>query len=97
MGLQWLSDFQKESEKAPDYAEKTLAAYRLGMRAKGAIVGVRVLVAAECCEEAQALPVTAVYHPDEAPIIPLQSCPLGAGCRCVYRPVMRYEQTQDDE
>ena len=41
MPFDWLKSFHQEIEKAPDYAEKTLAAYRLGMKAKGSIRGVR--------------------------------------------------------
>jgi hypothetical protein len=92
MAFGWLDDFHKEMEKPPDYAERTLAAYRLGMKAGGSIVGVRVQVDAGCCAAAKALPSGTVYHPDEAPHLPLPDCALGRRCRCVYRPVMRYEQ-----
>ena len=45
-----------------------------------------------CCEAARALPAGMVYHPDEAPRVPLAGCPLGRGCRCVYRPKMKYQE-----
>jgi hypothetical protein len=99
MSFDWLNRFHGEMEKADDYAEKTLAAYRLGMKAKGSIAGVRVEVAADGCDLAQALVgKTAVYHPDDAPHLPLPNCPKGRGCTCVYRPVMAYElgQKADD-
>jgi hypothetical protein len=44
----WLDRFQHYPEKEPDYAVKTLAVYRLGMKAKGAIVGVVVQPAPNC-------------------------------------------------
>ncbi|MCI0576099.1 MAG: hypothetical protein L0332_10510 [Chloroflexi bacterium] len=94
MAFKWLSDFHQEMEKPPDYAEKTLAAYKLGMKAGGSIAGVRIQVDERCCQAAQALPAGAVYHPDEAPRLPLAECPLGRKCRCVYRPVMGYEGEQ---
>jgi hypothetical protein len=92
MTFNWLNNFHREMEKAENYAEKTLAAYRLGMKAKGAIRGVRVQIDDNCCTAARALPPDAVYHPDDAPHLPLPDCSLGRQCRCVYRPVMAYEQ-----
>ena len=92
MLFEWLANFHRSVEKPEDYAEKTLAAYRLGMRAGGSIVGVMVQTNADCCEAAKALPAGAVYHPDEAPRLPLAGCPLGRGCRCVYRPKMAYQE-----
>jgi hypothetical protein len=44
-----------------------------------------------CCAEAQALPANKLYHPDNAPHLPLPTCALGGKCQCVYRPVMKYE------
>jgi hypothetical protein len=95
MSFEWLDKFQHSTEKSPDYAEKTLAAYRLGMRAKGSIVGVTIERGQSCCDAAKQLPENKIYHPDEAPRLPLQSCPQGRGCGCVYRPVMSYERTQE--
>ena len=92
MTFGWLDNFHKEMAKSADYAERTLAAYRLGMKAGGSIVGVRIQVDEGCCQQAQALPLTAVYHPDDAPHLPLSDCPHGQQCRCVYRPVMNYEK-----
>lgn len=89
--MDWLNNFQQEMAKPANYAEKTLAAYKLGMRAKGSIVGVRVVVDEACCAVAKALPVGEIYHPDDAPHLPLPDCPLGNSCHCVYRPVMTYE------
>lgn len=42
MAFEWLNNFQQRTEKEPDYAKKKLAAYRLGMKAKGAITGVMI-------------------------------------------------------
>ncbi len=92
MSFEWLNKFQQEMEKPDNYAEKTLAAYRLGMKAKGAIAGVRIETAENACHLAQQLPPDITYHPDDAPHLPLPDCPLGSRCQCVYRPVMAYEQ-----
>ena len=95
MAFQWLQSFHQATEKPEDYATKTLAAYRLGMKAGGSIRGVRIEVAEDCCAAARELPADAVYHPDEAPALPLAGCPLGRKCHCVYRPVMAYEGEQE--
>jgi hypothetical protein len=92
MTFDWLNDFQRSLKKAEDYAEKTLAAYRLGMKAGGSIRGVSIQVDEACCQLAHGLPAGAIYHPDDAPHLPLQGCPLGRQCRCVYRPVMAYQE-----
>lgn len=89
--MKWLNDFHHRAEKPADYTEKTLAAYQLGIKAGGAIVGVRIEIGANCCQAARDLADGRVYLPDEAPHLPLPNCPLGRGCQCVYRPVMRYE------
>ncbi|WP_343399386.1 hypothetical protein [Promineifilum sp.] len=39
MSFNWLKDFHQDMVKGSNYAEKTLAAYRLGMRAKGLFGG----------------------------------------------------------
>ena len=94
MAFDWLNKFQHRVEKEPDYARKTLSAYRLGMKAKGSIVGVEIQPALDCCEAARRLPAGKVYDPDEAPLLPLPECPRGGRCQCLYRPVMSYQQTQ---
>ncbi len=95
MAFDWLDRFQHHLEKKPDYTVKTLAAYRLGMKAKGSIVGVAIQPAQDCCEAARNLPDGEVYHPDQAPLLPLSGCPQGKRCGCVYRPVMSYQQTEE--
>ncbi|MCB8976457.1 MAG: hypothetical protein H6657_03410 [Ardenticatenaceae bacterium] len=95
MSFEWLNKFHKDMEKSADYAEKTLAQYRLGMKANGSIVGVAILVDEDGCEACRALPADAVYHPDEAPHLPLPECSKGNHCRCVYRPVMTYQQNDE--
>ncbi len=92
MSFQWLDNFHKGMTKPPDYAQRTLAAYRLGMRAGGAIIGVRIEPGTVCCLEVRALSPNTIYQPDDAPILPLPGCTLGERCNCVYRPAMRYEQ-----
>ena len=67
MPFEWLTTFQGSLQKPEDYAEKTLASYRLGMRAGGSIVGVVVQTNDDCCDAARALPLGAIYLPDEAP------------------------------
>ena len=94
MAFDWLNRFQHRLEKEPDYARKTLAAYRLGMKAKGSIVGVEIQRAQDCCDAARRLPPGKVYHPDQAPLLPLPDCPQGRHCQCLYRPVMSYQQAQ---
>ena len=61
MPFDWLKSFHQEIEKAPDYAEKTLAAYRLGMKAKGSIRGVRIEVDPEGCPASRALDLSLIH------------------------------------
>jgi hypothetical protein len=84
----WIQQHARSKRKPADYAEKTLAAYKLGMRAKGAIIGVRVLAAPDSCPECRALG-DQVYSPDDAPRLPHAACTHAEGCRCAYTPVMR--------
>lgn len=91
MAFDWLNKFHKEMEKPENYAEKTLAAYKLGMRSKGSIAGVRVELLPNACVVCGAVDESAVFHPDDAPRIPLPKCENNGRCRCVYRPVMTYE------
>jgi hypothetical protein len=95
MSFNWLNKFQHQMEKPADYAEKTLAAYKLGMKAQGSIVGVRIQVMDDCCAAAMALLPDHIYHPDDAPRLPLPDCTDGRRCGCVYRPVMRYEVDEE--
>jgi hypothetical protein len=95
MAFDWLTKFHHEIEKAPDYAQKSLAAYRLGMRGKGSIVGIRVEPSQSCCAAARELPEGKVYGAQEAPTLPLPGCPQGRHCGCVYRPVMTYQKTAE--
>ena len=96
MAFDWLDKLHHQTEKDPGYAEKTLAAYRLGMKGKGSIAGVVVERVKGCCDAASDLPVGKVYHPDEAPRLPLPNCPLGRHCTCVYRPVMTYQLAAEE-
>jgi len=91
MVFDWLNTFHQNIAKDPDYAQKTLAAYRLGMKAKGSILGVVVQVAPDCCGAVRELPANKIYHPDQAPMLPLPTCSRGRHCSCVYRPVMSYQ------
>ena len=95
MSFDWLKEFHQDIAKPPDYAEKTLAAYRLGMRAKGSIRGVRIEVDEEGCPASRSLDANAEYLPDDAPRLPLPECTKDLNCRCVYRPVMTYEPSEE--
>lgn len=90
--FEWLENFHGRMEKPTNYAEKTLAAYKLGMRAKGSIIGVRIISDSGSCEACCALDKMAIYHPDEAPHLPVEGCDKPLHCSCVYRPVMAYEE-----
>jgi hypothetical protein len=97
MAFEWLERFCQNQPKEPNYAEKMLAAYVLGMKAKGSIVGVVVQTATNACQMARQLPASRIYHPKEAPHLPLPDCPLRNGCGCVYRPVMAYQCSEKSE
>ena len=96
MSFEWLNKFQKTMAKPANYAEKTLAQYRLGMKAKGSIVGVASSKDENGCEACQRLDSDVVYHPDAAPHLPLPDCSKGRQCGCVYRPVMNYQRQKDE-
>lgn len=96
MAFEWLEKFDHDTPKDPNYAEKTLAAYCLGMKAKGSLVGVVIHTAPDCCEAALRLPPAKVYHPKEAPHLPLPNCGQGNRCGCVYRPMMSYQQVDSE-
>jgi len=89
--FEWMEKFLQNTRKPADYAEKTLAAYRLGIKAGGSIRGVRVQVGEGSCAAAREIPSGAVYHPDDTPHLPLPACSHAGQCPCVYRPVMDYE------
>ena len=96
MPFEWLSTFHKKMEKPENYAEKTLAQYRLGMKAKGSIAGVSISIDEDCCDACRQLDPATVYHPDDAPLLPLPDCDKGRACGCVYRPVMNYQVKADE-
>lgn len=89
MQWQWLQDHVRRPKDAR-YAERVLNQYRLGMKSHGAIRGVRVITGPDSCPTCRAH-AEAVYHPDEAPIIPMVGCTHPGGCRCAYAAVMTYE------
>jgi hypothetical protein len=82
----WLKQFHRDTKKNPNYAQKTLAAYALGMKSGGSLLGVRILTGEESCQAAQ-----------ELDLLPLSGCTFGRDCRCVYRPVMKYEVSETEE
>lgn len=86
----WLDSFHHRVEKESNYSEKTLSAYALAMKAKGAISGVIVKPGRDCCDAAHQLVAGKVYMPNEAPHLPLPDCSQSGHCSCVYRPAMNY-------
>lgn len=94
MSFEWLEKLSRGVPKSADYAEKTLAGYALGMKARGAIAGVVLQVAPDCCDAARSLPPDEVYDPKTAPRVPLEGCTLGSGCGCLYRPLMKYQENR---
>lgn len=84
----WISQFSRTRPKPANYAEKALSAYRLGVKAGGAIQGVRILVGEDSCAECR-LHADIVYSPEDAPILPLDGCTHAEGCRCAYTPAMK--------
>jgi hypothetical protein len=95
MAADWLDELQHAQPKPPNYAEKTLAAYALGMKAGGPIMGVVIEPGRDCCAAARALPEGQLYDPARAPRLPLPQCERGGRCQCIYRPVMSYQRNQD--
>ncbi len=96
MPFEWLNTFHKKMKKPDDYAEKTLAQYRMGMKAKGSIVGVAISIDEDGCDACRQLDPGAITHPDDTPILPLEACSKGRACGCVYRPVMEYQVKGDE-
>jgi MoaA/NifB/PqqE/SkfB family radical SAM enzyme len=93
--FEWLNKFHRGIEKDHNYAEKTLAAYALGLKGHGALAGVIAEPGPDCCDAASRLPAGKTYLPHEAPHLPLPGCPRGLRCDCVYRPAMSYEQVNE--
>jgi MoaA/NifB/PqqE/SkfB family radical SAM enzyme len=89
--ISWLRNHTLKP-KARDYGRRIIDRYRLGMRAHGAIQGIRIITAPGSCSSCQNL-AGKVYQPDETPLIPIKECTNPQGCRCVYSPLMSFEQT----
>jgi hypothetical protein len=77
-------------QKRPEYAESVLARLRLAIRAGGAIGGVRIVSAEDCCLVCAGV-AGQTYHPDVAPRIPIAECTTTEGCRCAYSTTMAYQ------
>jgi hypothetical protein len=86
--MSWISQFARTKPKAPDYAEKSLAAYKLGIKAGGAIEGIRILVGEDSCAFCNAH-AGQTYSPEQAPNLPLEDCRHPKGCRCAYTLAMK--------
>jgi hypothetical protein len=89
MKWQWLQEHVQRPKDA-GYAKRVLDRYRLGMKAKGEILGARIIPGSKDCAVAQSL-ANKTYLPDDAPLIPIAQCTLPGGCMCAYTPVMTYE------
>jgi hypothetical protein len=89
MQWRWLRNHVRHPKDA-SYARRILDRYRLGMKAHGEIRGVRIVTGPDSCPTCRAH-AEAVYHPDDAPIIPIAGCTHAEGCRCAYSPTMTYE------
>jgi hypothetical protein len=87
--MKWLKDHVRRPKEA-GYAKRVLDAYRLGIKAHGAIRGVKIMTGPDSCLTCQSF-ANSVYSPDEAPLIPIAGCTHPEGCRCAYTPVMTYE------
>ena len=96
MPFEWLKSFQQNMRKADDYTEKTLASYRLGMRANGSIAGISIALDPDGCAACKKIDAAAIYSPDDAPHLPLPDCDRKQRCGCVYRPVMSYQVRSND-
>jgi hypothetical protein len=88
--MSWIIDHVRKPKDA-DYARRSLDRYRRGMKGRGAIRGVRIIPGSEDCPTCRPF-VGVVYHPDEAPIIPIAGCTLPEGCCCAYTAAMTYEE-----
>ena len=94
--MSWISQFARARPRAPDYAQKRLAAYRMGMRAGGSIEEIRVLVGEDSCAVCR-VHADRVFTPDDAPILPLADCTHPAGCRCIYTLAMKLSPSRGED
>ena len=81
--MSWISEFVRTRPKSPDYAERTLAGYRLGIKAGGSIQGVRILIGDDSCPQCR-MYAERIFAPDDAPKLPVAECSYPKGCRCAY-------------
>jgi len=86
--VSWISEFVRTRPKSPGYAEKTLAGYRLGIKAGGSIQGVRILIGDDSCPQCR-MHAERIFTPDDAPKLPLSECSHPKGCRCAYTLAMK--------
>ena len=94
--MSWIYQFVRTKPKAPEYAEKALKGYRLGIKAGGTIQGIRVLVGEESCPTCRAN-AERVFTPDDVPILPLAGCTHPDGCRCAYTLAMKSSLPQGEK
>jgi MoaA/NifB/PqqE/SkfB family radical SAM enzyme len=91
-GMGWLRKHTSYPKRS-DYAQRVINRYRLGMRARGAIRGIKIITAPDSCPICQSLAGT-VYQPDTTPVIPIEQCSSPQGCRCNYSPLMTFEDAE---
>lgn len=75
----------------PESGRRAIAGYRLGIKSGGSIRGVRIIAAPDSCPACSSRAAN-IYQPDTVPSLPVAECTNPGGCRCVYRPVMSYEE-----
>lgn len=88
--MTWIHDHFRNLA-SPESGRRAIAGYRLGIKSGGAIRGIRIITGQDSCQTCQTLAAN-VYQPDDAPALPLAECTHPDGCRCAYRPVMKYEE-----
>jgi len=93
MEMKWMKRHVRTPKDA-NYAQRVLDRYRLGIKAHGAIRGVRIIAGPDSCPACKSA-ADGVYQPDTAPIIPIAGCTHSEGCRCAYTAVMTYQETDE--
>ena len=85
MTFDWLTDFSTTGEGTRLCCEN-LGGLPSGNEGQGLHRRRHGSSSTDCCDVARKLPAGKVYHPDQAPLLPLPDCPQGHRCGCVYRP-----------
>jgi predicted nucleic acid-binding Zn-ribbon protein len=67
-------------------AHSKTALARAEMQRSGRVSLIRVAVAHNCCPACAAA--QGAHPKDDAPVLPIEGCSHGLGCRCFYEPVL---------